>query len=1339
MKLRSRDLFATIRTEGGLLPPDLIQRIAQGDAEGLRPEDYHLAEGERINEAVNRAWNRLVGAWAGFRAALEKLAVDDPATTATRERWLLVLFQELGYGRLVAARAMEIDGDSYPISHSWNTVPIHLVGARVDLDRRARGVTGAARMAPHGLLQAFLNRSEHHLWGCVSNGLLLRILRDNASLTRQAYIEFDLEAMMEGEVYADFVILWLLCHQSRVEGDKPSEFWLERWSKAAEQQGTRALDALRDGVQAAIEVLGQGFLAHPANTILRERLRAGALPAQDFYRQLLRLAYRLLFLFVAEDRELIPEPGASPRARERYDRFYSTRRLRRLAERLLGTKHSDMYRAFRLVAEKLDDDAGCPAVGLYCFGSFLWSREALADVHSAELSNRQFLDAVRVLAFSQQGKVLRAVDYKNLGSEELGSVYESLLELHPRLDLDAATFRLDVAAGHERKTTGSYYTPSSLIQCLLDSALEPVLNRAAEEKNPEQAILGLKVCDPACGSGHFLIASAHRIARRLAAVRTGDEEPSPEATRTALRDVIGHCLYGVDLNPMAVELCKVSLWLEALEPGKPLSFLEHRIVLGNSLLGTTPALIAKGIPDGALKPIEGDDSDVVKLLRKQNREERKGQRSLLTEMAAEPHALYETLSESVSRLASGNDVTIATIREKEARLHRLATSPEYQRVRLVADAWCAAFVWRKSKSALAAITEDVFRRLRRDPTSVPAAIREEIARIAEAYRFFHWHLMFPDVFRVPDASGPENDPTGWSGGFDVVLGNPPWERVKLQEKEWFAERNPEIAQARNAAARKRLIAALEQEDPGLLAAFRDALREADGQSQLVRDTDRYPLCGRGDVNTYAIFAELKRTLINHRGRVGMILPTGIATDDTTKLFFQDLTEKEALSSLFDFQSGPGLFAEVGHARFKFCLLTMTGPQDPQRHGAEFAFFLRDVAHLAEAERRFRLSSSDIALLNPNTRTCPIFRTRRDAEITKGVYQRVPVLVREGPPEENPWGVSFLRMFDMANDSGLFRTHNQLASEGWELDGNMFRRGQDCWLPLYEAKMVHHFDHRYGDYRDQPEGSENTSLPDVPPSRLADPSYSPHPRYWVPEREVENRLQDRWDRGWLLGWRDICRSTDERTVIAAVIPRVAVGHQMPLAIPGATQRPYSSCFLANASSFVFDFTARQKFTGHLTYFVLKQLPMQSPQRFDIPAPWDRTCAVSVWVANRVLELAFTAWGLEPFARDLGYEGPPFCWNPQRRFFIRCELDAAFFHLYGVSRDDAAYVLDMFPIVRRRDEAAHGEYRTKRVILERYDAMQLAIDSGDSYQTPLIPAPGDLAAPHDVARGPRGASQ
>ncbi|MDW8264159.1 MAG: N-6 DNA methylase, partial [Gemmataceae bacterium] len=716
------DRFQTVRTEGAILPADLLQRVAAGDGTlpGLAPAAYHLLEGEKLHEASNRAWNRLQSAWASFRTACDKLPAHDLGLATTRERWLLPLFQELGYGRLQPLReALTLGDKPYPLSHLWGRVPIHLVGCRMDLDRRTAG-----HPSPHSLLQEFLNRSDDHLWGFVSNGLRLRILRDNVALTRQAFVEFDLQAMFDGQVYPDFTLLWRLCHQSRVEAPDPHQCWLERWSQTAHEQGLRLLDQLRAGVEQAIRILGNGFLACPANQRLRDRLRAGQLDPHDYYRQLLRLVYRLLFLFVAEDRDLLLTPppnahdrGASPSPARRADQrpaevylaYYSTSRLRRLAERLRGSPHPDLYEVLRLVMERLGT-AGCPELGLPALGGFLFSPQAIPDLQGCQLANADLLAAVRALAQTSDGGVVRRVDYRHLGAEELGSIYESLLELHPVLEADPPRFELGTTSGHERKTTGSYYTPASLIACLLDSALEPVLDEVCSPHRPppapreptqtavsspvvnlEESILNLKICDPACGSGHFLIAAAHRLAKRLAAVRTGEGEPAPEAYRTALRDVIGRCLYGVDLNPMAVELCKVALWLEALVPGKPLSFLDHHIRCGNSLIGATPALLAQGIPDDAFEPIEGDDPAVCRAFKKRNKEERQGFQDLFDDA---PWHRLGNLAAALHDLDEEKEDTLADVQRKQQRYEELVRSSDYQYGRLWADAWCAAFVWR---------------------------------------------------------------------------------------------------------------------------------------------------------------------------------------------------------------------------------------------------------------------------------------------------------------------------------------------------------------------------------------------------------------------------------------------------------------------------------------------------------------------------------------------------------------------------------------------------------------------------------------------------------------------
>ena len=1328
MQTRSRDLFTTIHIEGAILPPELLQRIAAGDPglEGLTPEAYHLIEGEKINEVTSRSWNRLIGAWAAFQEHLAGWPEGDAATSLTREKWLLHLFRELGYGRLTPARAIEIEGKSYAVSHAWQNLPIHLVGWGVDLDRRSAGVAGASRSSPHSMVQELLNRADDRLWAFLANGRRLRILRDNVSLTRQAWVEFDLEAMMQGEVYADFVLLWLLCHQSRVEAGRAEECWLERWSRLAQEQGTRALDQLRSGVEAAIAALGSGFLRHPGNKTLRQRLYTAELGKQDYYRQLLRLVYRLIFLFVAEERQLLLLPEAPDEAKRRYYEYYSTRRLRRLAARRRGGKHADLYQGLTIVLHKLGDESGSPELGLPALGSFLFSSQAAPDLDGAQIANRDFLEALRHLAVISDGRSRRQVDYRNLGAEELGSVYESLLELHPRLNLESGDFSLHTAGGHERKSTGSYYTPSSLIHELLDSALEPVLDAAARQPDPEAAILALKICDPACGSGHFLIAAAHRIAHRLAAAVTGESEPAPVALRTALRRVIGHCIYGVDINEMAVELCKVGLWLEALEPGKPLSFLDHHVQCGNSLLGATPELMAAGIPDEAFTAIEGDDKAVCSAAKRLNKSERETSQQDLFYAATAPWQRLGDFAGAMKAMDRVSDETLAGYRSKSQRYQEIINSPAFLFGRLLADLWCVAFVWKKNRDFPYTITNEVFRTIEAEPGSIPTWMYEEVERLRRQYGFFHWHLAFPEVFAPAAAGAAAVKGEAAQGGFDVVLGNPPWERIKLQEKEWFAERHPGIAAAANAAQRRRMIEALQQSDPALYRAFAEDRRKAEGESMLVRNSGRFPLCGRGDVNTYTVFTELNRSLISPDGRVGCIVPSGIATDDTTKYFFQDLIARRSLVSLYDFENRDGIFIGV-HRSYKFCLLTLAGAGRPNPAGAEFIFFAHQTADLGDAERRFVLTAEDITLLNPNTRTCPIFRSRRDAELTRYIYRRVPVLIDERDAENgNPWGIRFMAMFHMANDSHLFRGRAELEREGWRLQGNVFVRGAARCLPLYEAKMIHHYDHRWATYT--PAGDTR----DLTPAEKRDPAYAPLPRYWVEENEVVSWLSKVNHYNFYCAIRRFGRATDERTIITSLTPITAFGDSATLLFYAPKIQLFDSISnIVGLSSLALDFIARQKVGAiMINQFILAQLPVLPPSTYSLPCPWlypapAGSVTLAEWLLPRVLELVYTSHDLAPFARDCGYDGPPFTWDEERRFQLRCELDAAFFHLYLGSeqewresaspellsyfpspRDALDYILDTFPIVRRKDEQAFNEFRTKRVILEFYD--KLAID-------------------------------
>ncbi len=856
--------FTTIRSEGALLPIDLLQRIATPESgtnssrlDGLNAAAYHL-EGERLNEVINQSWNRLRGYWGRFQTTRMKLSMSESGTALTRDRWLLPLFSELDYGRLTPTPAIEIHEKHYPISHRWNYTPLHLVSCKLDLDERPHSKSGILRTSPYGLVQEVVNRDPRYLWGMVSNGLRLRLLRNNVSMMRQSYVEFDFEAMMEGEVYTDFALFWLLCHQSRVEGERPAECWLECWMGEAQQQGIRALDQMYEGVRETIKYLGSGFLSYmnyPANQLLREKLRSGLLSTKDYYRQLLRLVYRLIVLFVAEDRDILFHPEASTDVRERYRNYYSTQRLRHLAQRRSGTRHIDLFYTLHLVIEQLGDVGGCPELGLPALNGFLFSKEATPDLNDCMLANHDLLDAIRALAFTTDGQRRRAIDYKNLGSEELGSVYESLLELHPVLHIDTATFELQSTSGNARKTSGSYYTPTSLISSLLDTALDPVLEEACTQPNAAQAILNLKVCDPACGSGNFLVFAAYRIAKRLAIVQTGEDEPSSHARLHALRQVISSCIYGVDINPMAVELCKVRLWLESIEPGKPLSFLDHRIQCGNSLLGTTPALLSEGIPNRAFEPMDGDNKDTSLTYKKRNKLEREGNQSLW-DVESQQHKDQNVLEIQMNSVNTLKDGTFTDIHRKQEEYEEYLNSSTYHSQKLRADAWCATFIQVKQKDEPPPILQEIYKKMGESADPERLLVEQynmqkthnEISHLAKQHQFFHWHVAFPHIFRLPRGSEePENEQAGWSEGFDVVLGNPPY---------IFGENHQRVK-----------------------TIFQSVFRLAKGQFDI-----------------YWLFIELGLRLIRRGGRFALVVPdTLLARDETQSV--RELLLKEGLENI----------------------------------------------------------------------------------------------------------------------------------------------------------------------------------------------------------------------------------------------------------------------------------------------------------------------------------------------------------------------------------------------------------------------------------------------------------
>ena len=853
-------------------------------------------------------------------------------------------------------------------------------------------------------------------------------------------------------------------------------------------------------------------------------------------------------------------------------------------------------------------------------------------------------------------------------------------------------------------------------------------------------LLSLTVCDPACGSGHFLVAAARRIAKRVAAVREGNPEPTLDAVRHALHEVIAQCVYGVDLNPMAVELAKVSLWLEALEPGKPLGFLDAHIKHGNALIGATPALMDNGIPNKAFKAVEGDDPKFAAFLEKQNDRERSGQ-STLFPLGTETRATNTALASGLRAIIDAPSGTLAQVHDQEAAYEVWKSAPEYVQAQHLADAWCAAFMWHKTKDAPLAITHDVFLALRSgQAAALPQSIHDEIVRLRDEYRFFHWHLAFPDIFAVPEHPGSNVEPaTGCGGGFSCVLGNPPWDKVDFKDQEYFSVVEPSISKL-SGATRREKIRQWAEERPEAGERYYAARSRVKTSFLFFGQSGAYPLCGKGlstkGVNSLQVdhlFMERFAAIAAPEGRFGAILPTAIATGAGAQFLFQDLARRGAIRHLYDFENSKPLFSGVD-SRYNFCLLSITG-RKLREPTARYAFFLSEPAELDDGTRVFTLTPHEISLVNPNTGTLPVFRNRRDADLTLSIYHRIPVLWDEFASKGNPWGLNSKRLFDMTDDSDLFRTHEQLEADSWKLHGNVFLRGEQRMIPLYEAKMAHHFDHRWNQYR----GTGNTDYEAVHLSEKQNPECVPLPRYWVADsglipthrnnKDVEVpgvtiRLRElRWEHDWLLGWRRIGRATDERTAIPAFIPRAAVGNTYPLVLP-STSAALAAALTAAQSSLVFDFVARQNGGADMPLMIWKQLPVPAPETL---APH------TAFLTSRVLELVYTSYDMSGLAHDLGDHGGPFQWDEGRRAQLRAELDAYFFHLYGMNRPDVEYILETFQTdtggLKNNEIVKYGTYRTRDFVLAEYDRMApcgLDLDTplieGENYMSTLNPPPG-----------------
>lgn len=1219
-------------------------------------------------------------------------------------------------------------------------------------------------------------------WGILTNGRHWRLYYQQARSRSEEFLDLDLAAILGLPGFVDLfgtdsgerahwlkVFVLMFRREAFLPGDDQRTFHHFALDEGRHWEERVAKDLSALVFEQVFPTLISGIVANDpqAPTALTSAYLAEVKQAA------LILLYRLLFILYAEDRNLLPVRDS------RYEGYAMRFGVREdIARRMenkdvfaetLGDYYGRVQRLFRAIS-KGERSLGIPP---YNGGLFEGSRTPILE--RIELPDAVFAPVVDALSRHGQGTAKRWINYRDLSVQQLGSIYEGLLEFEPKIEAGKVAIHPNVFA---RRGSGSYYTPEPLVALIIERTVGPLIDERREKfaakaaelasntkikadrlaaltpLDPASAILDLRICDPAMGSGHFLVSLVDYLADRIleaiaeakALVPWVDYHSPLVARIAALRDriatqaktntwvveegqlddrlivrrlILKRVIHGVDLNPMAVELAKVGLWLHTFTVGAPLSFLNHHLRCGNSLFGEQ------------VRPVIDELSKRFNLLI--NRYVAKARK------AAEGMRRIEDLSDvdigEVQSSAANFIQVVDDIRPLEAlldlrqalrwlgvdsltkkRLHpavaslfdgtlgdllALATG----RLRLADDGTQPDLTGAQATRTTAISNAEVI--------AMAARLVGRASEITQEQRFLHWQVAFPDIWDNWNSSN-------LAGGFDAVIGNPPWDRMKLQEVEWFAARRAQIALAQTAAKRKSMIEDLfEHRDP-LTKDYEHAQRTAEAAARVARTQGNYPQLSGGDINIYSLFVERAHSLLQPRGMVGLLVPSGIASDLGSAGFFRSIAGSGRLAALYDFfnkrKNGELHFPDV-YYRFKFCIYVAGG--EKLRFGSsECGFNLRDVEDTVDPERCFPLTSADFIRVNPNTGTAPIFSSARDARLNAEIYQRQPVLInRSGPEVVNTWPLRYARMFDMTNDSRLFRTEGQLVEDGYyRTERNSWKRGPVDYVALYEGKMVQAYDHRAAGVVLK---ADNVHRPGQPlpasPEQHADASWFPAPQFWVPKTAIT------WpeELDWAIAFKDVTSTTNARTLIASILPKVGVGNTLPLLFPDLPSEPGNAdgearsewlrdrsnaiaeykksapLILANFNSFACDYIARQKVQGqHLNWYIMEQLAVIRPSDYAMTIG-DRT--VAEIVRHEVLKLTYVANDLVPFARDQGCNGIPFIWDETERHHSRTRIDALFFLLYAFDREVAAYVLDTFPIIRQQEVTHYGHYRSKDLIL------------------------------------------
>ncbi|MGO7265004.1 Eco57I restriction-modification methylase domain-containing protein [Rhizobium leguminosarum] len=1300
-RTESRVSFAAIRIEGSLLLPDVLAKVAAGTAPEQVDSSYGILPGLKLRDEIPRFWNVGRALWKRFEDG--RAGANPTVVTAAFARDLLT-------------KVLGLDLDdatpSKPGLQNFTTkngsVPL-VVSADAPVDQIRSIATSSGkpiRKTASAWLQVELNANSRALWGIATDGMRLRLLRDNDSLTRPALIEVDLDKIFRESLHDEFTVFWLLCHHTRFgSGDgNPDDCPLERWRGLGQSEGVTARGRLRDGVEKALFHLGTGFLEHPANSALRNRLLAATnvgelqgrersegtstdspsrLTVQDFHKQLLRLVYRLIFLMTAEDRNVLLDPAAGKDASTLFQRGYSTDRLRERARvRAAWDRHADAYQGIRILIRAAG--FGEPRLGIPALGG-IFAGDQCPDIENLPILNKRFLQALYHLSWMEHAKSLVRINWRDMETEELGSVYESLLELTPAITENASRFyfvkgegdvltnRQDAAQDNSRKLTGSYYTPDPLVQLLLDQALDPLIERKiAENPNDPEILLTLDVIDPACGSGHFLLGAARRIANSLAELRTSGSATEIDY-RHAMRDVIARCIYGVDRNAFAVELCRLALWLESVEPGRPLGFLSNRILHGDSLVGVrNPEMLRRGVPEAAFEALtDADDKAVSSEIKRWNRELRTGKAA--TGMLAE-YAIPEEIVTAAEKLLAMPAETLADIVAQETAFNDLVKQDSWKRFKLGGDAYVSAFYVPKVGPVSVRDTNGI-------PTTdtVWSALREEapaptFTNIARQRASFDWYLAFPQVFE--------------KGGFDLVLGNPPWETMSPDAKEFFSKYDGGVrflAKDEQAARINELLSL-----PGVQQEWDAYCRDLYVSANFFKKSGRYRLfaegnLGKGDFNVYRMFVELALQIVKPGGRAAQFVPENLYNGANAAAIRAHLFDSCELQTLVGFENTGGIWFETD-TRLKFCLYVAVPGGRTESFAATFGVNSHEKLTSLKDGLPIQIPVALVREFSPEAQAVAEVVHRSDIEIARKLYAKYP---RFGEELDGVSTRQYSRELDMGNDRDEFD-------------------GDKDGFPVFEGRMVEAFDYRAKAYmsgrgraavwRQVPFGTKGKEI---------------LPQWRIAQGAIPKKIGDRWTR-YRLGFCDVASPTNQRAFVAALIPPMVVcGDKVPT-LELSDRRPESHMLLLGViNSICMDFLVRKKISLKMAFNIVDSLPL--PRSFG-------NGRVEIAIAQRALLLAATGSEMANFwlsSADLvGLDVKQFSpeTNPTKRRKLATDLDVLVARdLFGLSKLDMTYLLDppevlgadcgfeTFGALKRAEVREFGRFETRDAILSRWDEL------------------------------------